>query len=308
MKINKFGRPEFKYLGEDLRPAGLVYDYPDHAVIYHAGCDDGFGAAWAAWKVLGDNAVYIPASYGDPFPEVTASKSITIVDFSYPREDLLGIRSGYEPQVDIVVLDHHKTAQADLEGLPWAVFDMEKSGAMLAWEFFHPNEPNPPMLIEHIQDRDLWKFNYPATEAISACLRSYPQDFHQWELLEMAGMPALASEGTAILRYIKQQVVISGSHAWMAEIGGFEVPIVNTGNFVSEVGHLLNDRYGDAPFAACYYDKSDGTRVYSLRSVGDFDVSDVAKIYGGGGHRNAAGFTVPVKDSKSVPGEGWLTE
>lgn len=32
----------------------------------------------------------------------------------------------------------------------------------------------------------------------------------------------------------------------------------------------------------------------SLRSNGDYDVSAIAKAFGGGGHKNAAGFEVPI--------------
>ena len=37
---------------------------------------------------------------------------------------------------------------------------------------------------------------------------------------------------------------------------------------------------------------SDGRFQYSLRSRGDFDVSELAKKHGGGGHKGAAGFVV----------------
>lgn len=33
-------------------------------VLYHANCADGFGAAFAAWLKLGDEAEYVACSYG----------------------------------------------------------------------------------------------------------------------------------------------------------------------------------------------------------------------------------------------------
>ena len=40
----------------------------------------------------------------------------------------------------------------------------------------------------------------------------------------------------------------------------------------------------------------------SLRSVGDYDVSAIAKTFGGGGHRNAAGFEVALDRLKFIDG------
>ena len=51
-------------------------------VIYHANCTDGFGAAYAAWKLLGDRADYHPAKYGEAPPDVSG-KNVVVLDFSY---------------------------------------------------------------------------------------------------------------------------------------------------------------------------------------------------------------------------------
>ena len=62
----------------------------------------------------------------------------------------------------------------------------------------------------------------------------------------------------------------------------------------SDAGHELGK---GRPFAACYWDTPDG-RVFSLRSSADgADVSEVAKQYGGGGHRNASGFRVSFAEA-----------
>ncbi len=57
----------------------------------------------------------------------------------------------------------------------------------------------------------------------------------------------------------------------------------------SEVAGELSEGH---PFAAVYVETSTDI-IWSLRSRGDFDVSEIAKKFGGGGHKNAAGFTVP---------------
>ena len=81
-------------------------------------------------------------------------------------------------------------------------------------------------------------------------------------------------------------------------IGGQLVPVANLPyTLTSDAGHLMcvEPHEGSlAPFAACYWDPPDG-RVFSLRSAeGGYDVSEIAKAYGGGGHKNAAGFTMPI--------------
>ena len=119
-------------------------------VLYHANCDDGFGAAWAARKKLGDAAVYVPVKYGDPLPPTVTGERVYVVDFSYPRDVLETLAD----RCKVVVLDHHKTAQEDLADLPFAEFDMERSGAGMTWDYFFPGQPRPP-LIDHIEDRDL---------------------------------------------------------------------------------------------------------------------------------------------------------
>ena len=122
-------------------------------VLYHANCFDGMGAAYAAWTQLGDvNVEYIPVQYGSPPPETEAGSNVYIVDFSYSKGTLDEIKG---KSAHMIVLDHHKTAAEDLDGYPGAIFDMKRSGAMLAWDYFHPGV-HAPLLLDYIQDRDLW--------------------------------------------------------------------------------------------------------------------------------------------------------
>jgi uncharacterized protein len=252
-------------------------------VLYHGNCPDGFGGAWAAWRALGDRARYLPVQHGDPPPDLPPGARVAIVDFSYPREVILALRARV---ASLTILDHHKTAEEALRGIPDTVFDMDKSGAMLAWEYFHPGEP-APALIGYVQDRDLWRFALPNSREVSAALGSYPYDFAVWSGLDA---DALAREGRAILRFRDQTVNAIVSFARMGEVGGHVVPVANATAHWSDAGEALLQRFPDAPFAALYYDDSEGRRRWSLRSRGDFDVAEVAKRFGGGGHRAAAGF------------------
>ena len=67
--------------------------------------------------------------------------------------------------------------------------------------------------------------------------------------------------------------------------------MVNATGHIDVVGHTMCTHYPEAPFAVVYQDLKE-QRKWSLRSNGDFDVAEFAKIWGGGGHKKAAGFTL----------------
>lgn len=267
-------------------------------VLYHSNCYDGFGAAWAAHETFGGAANYLPVSYGHEPPEMPEGSDVLIVDFSYPREILLQIRERHGGRLR--VLDHHKTAEADLRGLDFCVFDMERSGAGITWDELHPGTPRPA-LINYVEDRDLWRFALPDSREVSAWVASWPYDFGRWT--EMAAFlehepESVWREGAACLRLKNQYVEAMCRHPQLREVGGYTVPVANATACFSEVGERLCELFPDAPFAAYYLDRSDGKRQWGLRSRGGFDVSAVAQARGGGGHAAAAGF---VED---LPTEG----
>lgn len=278
--------------------------------IYHGNCADGFGAAWVVRKFFGRDGVDFHAGvYGNPPPDV-AGRDVILVDFSYKRPVLSDMAASAR---SILILDHHKSAAEDLADLPappsahpdhpelggwmpnkgmYAAFDMSRSGASLAWDYFFPHQPRP-LLINHIEDRDLWRFAIAGTREIQATVFSYPYDFEIWDRLMGADdMQPLVHEGAAIERKHHKDVaeLVSVTRRSM-KIGGHIVPAANLPyTLTSDAGHLMA---ADAPFAACYWDTPEG-RVFSLRSREDgADVSEIAKLYGGGGHKHASGFRVP---------------
>jgi hypothetical protein len=252
-------------------------------VLYHGNCPDGFGGAWAAWQRLGAAATYLPVNHGDPPPDIPPDVHLVMVDFAYSRPEVLAMKSRL---ASLVILDHHRSAQEALGDLNFAMFDMDRSGAMLAWNYWHPDK-EPPALIRYVQDRDLWRFELPNSREVTAALASYPMDFEVWSGLD-AG--ALAGEGAAILRFRNQTVRTMVGFARMGEVGGYHVPIVNATAHWSDIGEAMLERFPEAPFVASWFEDSEGARRWSLRSRPDFDVSEVAKRLGGGGHRQAAGF------------------
>lgn len=271
--------------------------------IYHANCADGFGAAWAVRQYFnagGRDAIdFHPGVHQDPPPDVTG-RIVYLVDFSYKRPVLLNMARQARR---IVILDHHKTAAADLVDLPAnvsTVFDLDRSGARIAWDFFFPRT-TPPPLIDYIQDRDLWRFDLPRSREVAAGLFSYPYDFAIWsELMKPHRIDDLADAGAAIERkHFKDIHEFIAAAGYRATIAGHSVPVLNAPYFwTSDAGHIMAK---GEPFAACYWDTPNG-RVFSLRSTDDgLDVSEIAARFGGGGHRNAAGFRVPLSAGMPQP-------
>jgi DHHA1 domain len=66
-----------------------------------------------------------------------------------------------------------------------------------------------------------------------------------------------------------------------------------TPDLASDLGHKLAVESGS--FGLVYsYNGAKGEWMFNLRSNGDFDVTEIATYFGGGGHKNAAGFTQSV--------------
>jgi oligoribonuclease NrnB/cAMP/cGMP phosphodiesterase (DHH superfamily) len=273
-------------------------------VLYHSGCWDGFCAAWIARAVLEGEVDFIPVQYGQDPPGIEPKSRLYILDFCYPREQLFRWWQPGPGAVDhMIVLDHHVTSRDAVAGFddecmangfdyPEIVFDMGKSGARLAWEHFMPGVRQCPGIVDYVEDRDLWRWALPDSQAVNACVRSYPLDFEQWDRFALMDRDDLRREfapaGEAILRRERQIIDDHKRHAREIDMDGYKILVVNATVLFSDIaGELAEGR----PFGACYFDRADGKRQWSLRSRDEgVDVSAIAKAHGGGGHRNAAGF------------------
>lgn len=269
----------------------------DPVVIYHNNCSDGFAAAWIAQVHFKPIApVFIEVNYGDNFdriPERIKDKDVFVLDFAFKRplmEEFNALAKSF------VVLDHHKTSQEDCLGLTYCTFDMTKSGAMLAWEYFNPGKAAPP-LIKYVQDRDLWRWELPNSQEINAVVQSYDYRFEIYQelnsrLLSEIGIDNMVKEGKTILRLEAKAIASAAKYPMMMWIGGHCVPVINNPILISKTVESL---CADRVFAAAFFLRQDGKWQFSLRSRAPkgIDVADIAKQYGGGGHPAAAGFELP---------------
>lgn len=255
-------------------------------VLYHGCCADGFAAACAvAYSIDPElNFEYKSQTYGGEIPDVKG-KDVIVVDFSYPRDTLIAM---HKDAKSLIVLDHHKSSKEALEGLDFCIFDMNRSGAMMAWDYYNPNT-TAPLMIQYVQDRDLWTWALPDSKAISAALRDMRFDMKEWlTLFDDNYLMGCVAKGEGILAVFETQIKACAKRKHeMIEVCGYTVPCFNTTIHASEI---CNELVHDYPFVMAYFD-SDNERVYSLRSDGGVDVSIIAGTFGGGGHPMASGFS-----------------
>jgi len=261
-------------------------------VIYHANCTDGFAAAFSAWKLLGEKAEYYAATYGEAPPGVSG-KNVVVLDFSYDNATTKKLISEAK---SFLVIDHHKSAMIELHDISCTHFDMTHSGAMLSWKFFHPGK-DAPRFIKFVEDRDLWKWEIPYSREFSAAFDMVKFDFEQFDLfLDDSAVDDAQERGAYILAYSKTVISKIAKQAASRKINGKDVLVVNSPHWMSEIGSALSPK---CDFSVIWYWDHDLRCVkVSLRGHHeDSDVSEIAKKYGGGGHRKAAGFTLPKDTS-----------
>lgn len=296
--------------------------------IYHDNCDDGFAAALLVWRQW-PHCDFVPGRYGKPLPDMTG-RQVLFVDFSAPENAL---REAGRTATSVIILDHHKTAEADLapfraevengfirhangdagtfngiciehmsrgETPIFAFFDGQRSGASLTWLFLTgaSSTSELPRFVDYIEDRDLWRFSRgDETRMFSAALRSYPQDFAIWDKL-WDHPDELIADGGIILRAHRANMKRIMAETHWRDIAGYRVPVVNAPyHYASDLGNELLGEHPDAPFAATWFHRGDGIIQCSLRSdCNRVDVSEIARMLKGGGHRNSAGFQQPAVD------------
>ena len=191
----------------------------------------------------------------------------------------------------LLIIDHHKSAMVELHDISNTRFDMSKSGAMLSWEFFHPGK-EPPKFIRYIQDRDLWAWELEYSKEFSAAFDMVPFEFEEFEKFEDDSVfDDACKRGSYILAYSKTVVKKVCEKAVSRKYNGMKVLVVNSSHWMSEIGARLAP---DCDFAVIwYYDHQDRINKVSLRAFHDaLDVSEIAKQFGGGGHKKAAGFQI----------------
>lgn len=282
----------------------LTEPFKPTIVIYHGDCRDGFGAAYAAWKKFGDSASYIPVKDHSDAPAGLTGKEIYIVDFAFHKPILEELNQN---NTSVVVIDHHQTAREAVESYPQNIFDNNHSGAVLTWQYFHPDTPVPELLLQ-VEDHDLWRFAMPENREFNVALGQYPATFAAWDELiahlaasednrinfiaKGALLATFEDKLVAQLMKYKERVLFEGHEVWAINASRIYRSIL--GNQLAE----LNAANDETALGIVYYHYGGKVHV-SLRSIGDVDVAALAERYGGGGHKNAA--SIRVDDFSQLP-------
>jgi oligoribonuclease NrnB/cAMP/cGMP phosphodiesterase (DHH superfamily) len=251
----------------------------DIVVIYHKHCQDGFGSAYSAWKKFGNSASYIPCSDRINPPEGLVGKELFIVDFSYSKEVLLTLE---KKNNRVVVIDHHISAEEAVKSLKEYVFSVEHSGSYLSWQYFVNN--NVPKFIEMLEIIDLKKDNSNIYSDVITYILSKPYTFEVYEQLcndfdDTSKQDKIKEIGKAQNDYLELIIEAVTSEPDFVVFEGYTVPCVNFSLPINERSIALSELYEKyPPFSMSYR----------------FDLALIAGKYGGGGHKNAAGFAVDV--------------
>lgn len=279
--------------------------------LYHKNCMDGIGAAYAVWT-KDPTYTFVAIQYGEELPNLNGYSEVLMVDFSVPSNVLENLLE----EKKVIIIDHHEKAEKHLGKYIGSellakhggdiVFDMNHSGAILSWNYFNKYS-KVPLLLEYIEDRDLWKWEMEDSQAISIWLNS-EVNFSDIKLNEFANIVkrieynihAIIPSGRAMVKYKDGLVncIVKNAIVKRVKIGEniYEVPIVNSSVLQSEVGNVISRNY---PFGIVFYENVENLKtIYSLRSSPDgLNVSEIAECYGGGGHKHAAGFALSIGES-----------
>lgn len=256
--------------------------------LYHKECSDGWGAAWAAWKKFGRRGTYIAVNHGDPYPVGLEGKDVYLLDFCYPIKETKEI---LKKVASVTLIDHHVSAKASAKLLKNPTLEMNHSGAVLSWKYFHP-DTKVPKLLQYVEDRDLWHWKLSNSRELSAVLSSYDMDFKIWSKIArdwetLKGKNRYVEEGRAILRSEREKIKHAVSSAELVEFCGHKTFASNSYHFGSEIASEL---YKKLPPLAIVWSARKGKIIVSLRSNGKVDVSKLAGRFGGGGHKQSSGF------------------
>lgn len=287
-------------------------------IIYHGGCADGLGGAWVFWTAMGKPPKNVNGHYdrfwaakhapGAPIPDVT-NLNVVMVDFAYPLDI---IQNMLRTAKHITILDHHKTSEElnSLKHLPNLTlqFDLHRSGTQLAWDFLHPRLRPRPFPLDHVADRDLWKWEIPHSKEVCQALFALGcyTDFETFDRIAQRSPHEYIAIGRTLLETDEISLRFLLYQAKRVRMGNYTVALLGCENkYISEAGsRLVEQRNPDGTFkyhfaAMWRYDFDKDEFRVCLRGAKDssVDVEVVAKQFGGGGHKHSAAFSVPKLQS-----------
>lgn len=295
-------------------------------IFYHSpsikGCPDGNISAMCAYLFLTKNnpqkkvimstyksihsdlkynntIIFFPTDYMKKNIINLKNRNVLMCDVSFPKyiiDDIIKTSSSF------LLIDHHHTAEKDLAELDnkYKIFDMNHSAAWLTWNYFFPSV-KVPLLIKYIQSRDIWTKDMENTDAFSYWFDTIPQIFEEYKkyLDDNLLLDMIKNKGLIYQELNETYIKNCTNYAIpkFMKIGEkyYFVVYLNGTILKSDLGNKLINEYSMANFSAIYTvnDKTNSS-CFCLRSTDKHtNVGDIAKLFGGGGHRNASGLSLP---------------
>lgn len=262
-------------------------------ILYHGNCSDGFGGAYAAWKKFGDTAEYIPLSrHEDPPVEAVRGAVAYFIDFTYTKEVMDQFANSAKR---VIILDHHEGVAEVITSFPGHVYDPEHSGAVIAWNYFHPGTPIPD-LLRYVEEGDLYRFSTPDIRSLLMYIYTKPREFTVWDQLQKEISEQRAQIVERGGNYAEYGSILVGQmmeRAKLVEFEGYRCYLgLSASFFTSEVGNGLATKL--SPLALVANATAKGFQVSLRRAKGEtVDLAKIAQKYGGNGHPFAAAFFLP---------------
>jgi len=247
--------------------------------------------------------VYLSEKYSSK-----TSFELKMFDVSFEVKD---IKKLLKFSSNVKIFDHHISSKRDVDLNGHEIpnidsiftFDINECGASLAWKFYFTNT-SMPKLIEYVKDRDLWRTDAYMSLEVNEWLFVNQPDFTNiqgWK--ELLTQPAeffskIAAEGASLIKFKKTVIKNAMMGSDIRIIDNVKVYVINMPVIQSDVGsYAVEEKDNEGNYKCDYsiiwrYNAPTKEYYISFRSRGDFDVSLIAKKYGGGGHKAAAGCTV----------------
>lgn len=263
-------------------------------VFYHDDLD-GFTGAWAAWKKLRDKAEYMELGYDTKnydFIFQLEDKEIYMIDYSLKTREMLNLASTNK----VILIDHHLSSKETAGLLPGSVFDDKHSAAFLSWRYFHGRK-KAPLIVLYVQDYDIWKFKLPHSKELTTVLNLHSFNFKVWEKIsrmfqDKNKRKELVKKGQAIVDYQKYLIGDLAGRGQEVVFEGHNAVAVNSPFLSSEIGNHIYTKTGKIGVVWSYKGKDKPKIHVSLRGNGKINLSELAKKFGGGGHKASAGFAI----------------
>jgi oligoribonuclease NrnB/cAMP/cGMP phosphodiesterase (DHH superfamily) len=269
-------------------------------IIYHAHCPDGATSAFCAYSKLSDSARYLPCSYHktESIFEITEGKNLLFLDFSLKKDSFIKLQKIANR---VMVLDHHLTAQTELEGLEDVHIELEKCGTSLAWEFFYPGVAQPKF-IEYVEDVDLWRWqkqdSYYFSLGFYNFLKKNNFDFKVISnIFSDEGISNMIRMGIDIFSSLEGRIKEACNHISLANTKFNDQPA--TLGFIECEKDILNDvaiyalsnmEVDGLILSYKYNDEHNKFSLRRLRNNNKIAMHKIAEQYGGGGHAHASSF------------------